>query len=395
MLGLNCEDCLLSEPGITKFFTGNKRFVLLIRYTGNGKSGGESLKGLILCGGKGTRLRPFTYSSAKQLLPVANKPVVFYAIESLKEAGIKEVAIIVGDTEEEVKKVLGDGSRWDLCFTYIRQEKPKGLAHAAKIAENYMGDQPFVMVLGDNLIMESVKGIVEHFKNTCADCTVLLAPVSHPQRYGIAEIEGDRIIRLVEKPKDPPSNYGIIGIYVFNSKVFRAIDRIKPSWRGELEITDAIMQMVEDGDRVNYLLNKGWWKDVGKPEDLLEANMKVLSKIKGRLNGVIDKYSVVIGEAVIEEGATVKGSIIRGPVVIGKGAEIENSYIGPYTSVGEGSSLTGCEVENSVILEGCILENISTRIDTSIIGKGSVVRKRELPRSMSIWIGRDSRMEIF
>ncbi len=353
------------------------------------------MKGLILCGGKGTRLRPFTYSGAKHLLPVANKPVVFYILDALKEAGIKDVAIVIsGDAEEEFRDKLGDGEAWGLSLTYIRQERPLGLAHGVKVAESYIGRHSFVVMLGDNLIMHPVKDVIDYYKGSLVDCTLLLSPVHQPERYGIATIEEDRVTKLVEKPVNPESNYGVTGIYVFNTKIFTAIEKISPSGRGELEITDAIMEMIIQGKKVNYVMNKGWWKDIGKPEDLLHANMKLLSLMERDVRGYVDKDSIILGEAVLEEGSRVKNSVIRGPVSIGKGAIIQNSYIGPYTAVGSGSRLTGCEVENSVIHERCILEGIRSRIDMSIIGNGSIVRRRELPKSISIWAGQDSRIEI-
>lgn len=352
------------------------------------------MKGLILCGGKGTRLRPFTYSGAKHLLPVANKPVIFYIIDAMKEAGIEEIAIVVGDNEVEFREKLGNGNMWGLSFTYIKQDKPLGLAHGVKMAEGYMAGQSFAMMLGDNLIMHPIKDVIDYYEISHADCTILLSPVDHPERYGIATIKGDRVIRLIEKPKKPVGNYGIIGSYVFNNKIFEAIDKTKPSGRGELEITDAIMEMVNQGNKVNYVLNQEWWMDVGRPEDLLEANMKMLSVIKRDIKGQVDEDSKILGEVVLEEGAILKNTIIRGPVMVGREVVIQNSYMGPYTAIGDGSELIGCEVENSVILEKCILENIHSRIDMSIIGSGSIVRKRELPKSISIWAGQDSKIEI-
>lgn len=353
------------------------------------------MKGLILCAGKGTRLRPFTYSGAKHLLPVANKPVVFYIIEALKNARVDEIAIVVGDAEDEFKDKLGDGSRWGISLTYIKQENPLGLAHGVKIAEEYTAGQPFITVLGDNLVMHPLKDIINYFAATEADCTLLLSPVEDPKRYGIADVYGNRVIKIIEKPRTYAGNLGIVGVYVFNSEIFDAINRIKPSGRGELEISDAIMEMIGQGSRVNYVKNQRWWKDIGKPEDLLEANMKVMVYLEREIKGYYDEKSTIIGEAVIGEGTTIIRSTVRGPAVIGSNVLVQDSHIGPYSAVGDGSKLIGCEVENSVILDDCLLENIYSRIDMSIIGNGSIIKRRSIPESVCIWAGKDSKIEIY
>lgn len=327
------------------------------------------MKGLILSGGTGTRLRPLTFTGAKQLIPVANKPILFYAIEKFKHAGITDIGIIIGETGEEVKKRIGDGSRWGVRVTYIEQEAPLGLAHAVKIAQPFMGDEPFVMFLGDNLIQEDLTGFVEKFRKNRTHSLILLSEVGEPQRFGVAEIKGGKIIRLVEKPEIPPSNLALVGVYLFDRNIFQAVSSIKPSWRNELEITDAIQWLVENGYNVEPHLLTGWWKDTGKPEDILEANMLVLDTIAPKVEGRISEDSRVIGRAVIGAGAKIVNSIIRGPVVIGRNSVISNSYIGPFSSVGDNVTISDSEIEYSIILEDSTIKDIPARIDQSLVGR--------------------------
>src|SRR4030095_7206104 len=277
-------------------------------------------KGLILSGGRGTRLRPLTYTSAKQLVPVANKPVLFYGIEALAGAGIREIGIVVGDTREEIKTAVGDGSRWGVKVTYIEQDAPRGLAHAVLISEPFMGSDPFVMSLGDTLLNRGIDGFVEEFVREKPAAQILLTRVPDPQMFGVAELDNGRVVRLVEKPKEPKSDLALVGVYMFSPAVFESVKRIRPSFRNELEITDAIQDLIDRGLEVRPHLVDGWWKDTGKLEDMLEANRLILDTIARRVEGTVDAESRIEGKVVIEAGAVVERSVIRGPVVIGEGA---------------------------------------------------------------------------
>lgn len=319
-------------------------------------------KGLILSGGEGSRLRPLTYSNAKQLIPVANKPVLFYAIESLIDAGIIDIGIIVGKTKDEVIKQVGDGSRWGARITYIEQDKPLGLAHAVKIAQPFIGKASFIMLLGDNLVKDGVTGFVEKFKENSPNSLILLSEVEEPWHFGVAEIRKGKIIRLVEKPKVPPSNLAMVGVYLFDKNIFKAVNKIKPSWRNELEITDAIQWLVEHDYRVEPYQVTGWLKDTGRIEDVLEANRLVLETIVTKVDGNVCNDSLVNGPVVVENGAKIKNSVIRGPVVIGKDSVIKNSYIGPSSSISDNVIIVNCEIENSIIMEKSIIENVPYKI---------------------------------
>ncbi len=353
------------------------------------------LKGLILSGGKGTRLRPITHTSAKQLVPVANKPILFYGIEELKEAGITEIGIIVGETKKEIMGAVGDGTSFGVDVTYIDQPEPLGLAHAVLCAEDYLGDTPFVMYLGDNLILSGIKGFVEKFVKNKPNSQILLARVPNPQQFGVAELDGDRVVRLVEKPKEPKSDLALVGVYMFDHHIFEAARSIEPSFRGELEITDAIQWLIDHGYVVEYEIITGWWKDTGKLEDLLEANRMVLDTFETRIEGEIDERSSVTFKVVIEKGAKVINSTIRGPAIIGRGAEIVNSYVGPFTSIYHNSKIINCEIEHSVVLENSTLEDIQERITDSLIGKNVEVRKYpRLPKAYRFMLGDSSKVWI-
>lgn len=327
------------------------------------------MKGLILSGGKGTRLRPLTYTHAKQLVPVANKPVLFYGIEALKEAGISEIGIIVGDTKEEIKQATGDGSHWDLNITYIEQAAPLGLAHAVKISEGFLSGEPFVMYLGDNILKSGITSLVEEFRQKKPNSLILLTEVANPQMFGVAELEDGRVVRLVEKPKKPASNLALVGVYMFDTHIFEAVKAIKPSWRNELEITDAIQYLVEHGYEVQPHLVTGWWKDTGKIEDILDANRLILEAISGSNLGNVDDTSRINGQVVIEQGVVVKNSIIRGPAIIGENSEIADSYIGPFTSIQNNCKIIHTEIENSIVLEKSEIVEVGGRIDESLIGR--------------------------
>jgi len=333
------------------------------------------MKGLILSGGKGTRLRPLTFTQAKQLVPVANKPVLFYGIEALKEAGIKEIGIVVGDTKDEIKEATGDGSGWGVRISYIEQEAPLGLAHAVKISAGFLGDEPFIMYLGDNILKSGIKSLVEEFKEKKPNSLILLTEVPNPQLFGVAELNDGKVVRLVEKPKKPMSNLALVGVYMFDFHVFEAVDAIKPSWRGELEITDAIQYMVEHGYEVHPHLVTGWWKDTGKIEDILEANRLILESIVGKIQGKVDEASKINGQIIIEEGVVVQNSVIRGPAIIGRESEIIDSYIGPFTSIQERCKIIQTEIEHSIILEGSEIRDVGSRIDESLIGRDVKIYK--------------------
>ncbi len=327
------------------------------------------MKGLILSGGKGTRLRPLTFTQAKQLVPVANKPVLFYGIEALRDAGIREIGIVVGDTREEIKAAVGDGSAWGVRITYIPQEAPLGLAHAVLIAEEYLAGQPFVMYLGDNILKSGIVGLVREFEEKKPHALILLTPVADPRLFGVAELEGDRVVRLVEKPKEPRSNLALVGVYLFDRPIFEAVKAIKPSGRNELEITDAIQYLVEHGYDVLPHLVHGWWKDTGKLEDMLEANRLILETIEGSSEGTVDEASKVSGPVRIEKDAVVRRATIRGPAIIGQGSEISDAYIGPFTAIGARCRISGTEIEHSIVLEGSEIIDIGGRIDDSLIGR--------------------------
>ena len=333
------------------------------------------MKGLILSGGKGTRLRPLTFTQAKQLVPVANKPVLFYGIEALQEAGIKDIGIVVGDTKDEIKEAVGDGSRWGLRITYIEQEAPLGLAHAVKISEGFLGDEPFVMYLGDNILKSGIKSLVEEFKEKKPNSLILLTEVPDPRLFGVAELKDGKVVRLVEKPKKPLSNLALVGVYMFDFHVFEAVNAIKPSWRNELEITDAIQYLVDKGYEVHPHLVSGWWKDTGKIEDILEANRLILESIVGKIQGKVDEASRINGQVIIEEGVVVQNSIIRGPAIIGAETEIIDSYIGPFTAIQERCRIIKTEIEHSIVLEGSEIRDVGSRIDESLIGRDVKIYK--------------------
>jgi glucose-1-phosphate thymidylyltransferase len=348
-----------------------------------------ALKGLILSGGAGTRLRPITHTSAKQLVPVANKPVLFYGIEALVEAGVTEIGIIIApETGDEIRQAAGDGSQFGAEITYIVQDEPAGLAHAVLTAEDFIGGSPFIMYLGDNLLADGLRGLVATFRESEPDALILLTPVTEPEHYGVAELDGERVVRLVEKPKDPPSNLALVGVYLFGPPIFDAARGLEPSWRGELEITEAIQALIEDGHEVRSEVVSGWWKDTGQLADMLEANRLVLEEIPPRLEGEIDADSKVEGRVVIEAGAKVSGSVVRGPAVIGAGARIESAYVGPYTSIGENVRICRSEIEHSIVLAGSVVEDLGTRMEASLLGREvKLTRSDGMPKTLRMLVG--------
>ena len=355
----------------------------------------EELKGLILSGGAGTRLRPITHTSAKQLVPVANKPVLFYGIEALVEAGITDIAVIVApQTGDEIRGAAGDGSRFGARITYVEQEEPLGLAHALLTAEQAIGDSPFVMYLGDNLLRDGIVELVEAFRSSQPDALILLTHVDDPSSYGVAELNGDRVVRLVEKPEDPPSDLALVGVYMFRPAIFEAAHSIKPSDRGELEITDAIDALIESGRRVEPHVVKGWWKDTGRLEDMLEANRLVLEDIERRIDGELIE-SRAEGRVVVEEGATLERSVVRGPAIIGAGARISDAYIGPYTAIDADVLITGSEIEHSIVLAGSSIRNLNARMEASLLGRGvTLTRSEGMPKTLRFLVGDHAEISI-
>jgi glucose-1-phosphate thymidylyltransferase len=360
------------------------------------------MKGLLLSGGKGTRLRPITHTSAKQLVPIANKPILFYAIEALVAAGVDDIGIIIGETGAEVQAAVGDGSRFGAAVTYIPQDAPLGLAHAVKTARDYLGDTPFVMYLGDNLIRRGIVPLVDEFRLTQPDAMILLAQVAQPQHFGVAELEGDRVLRLTEKPAVPKSDLALVGVYLFNHTVFDAIEQIEFSARGELEITDAIQRMIDDGRSVVPHLITGaheahvaTWKDTGRIEDLLEANRIVLDDLPSRIDGQIGEDVRLEGKVIVEKGAELRHCTVRGPVIIGAETLVEDAYIGPYTSINSGCVIRKAELEHSIVLEGSRIEECEGKIESSLIGKECIIRQSPVrPRAFKLMLGDHSIVEL-
>ncbi|MHA1594289.1 glucose-1-phosphate thymidylyltransferase [Candidatus Bathyarchaeota archaeon] len=358
------------------------------------------MKGVLLHGGFGTRLRPLTHTGPKQLIKVAGKPVSQWALEDLRDSGVMEVAIILGElSPERVVEYYGDGSRLGMRLTYIYQGYPYGLAHAVYLARDFVGDEPFVVYLGDNVLVEGIKNYVKRFEENDVDAMVLLTEVEDPRKFGVAQFdERGKLVRLVEKPREPPSNYALVGIYFFRPPhIFKVIECLKPSWRGELEITDAIQMLIDRGLRVEYAIVKGWWKDTGTPEDILEANRLLLDyKFKGqRVKGRVEGDVRIEGRVYIEEGVVIRNnSVIRGPAYVGRNSVIgPDTYVGPYTSVGNNVRLSGVEVENSVIMDDVIIEAEGIRITDSLIGAGTrILKNRGKPSGYKLILGENTVM---
>jgi glucose-1-phosphate thymidylyltransferase len=363
------------------------------------------MKGLILSGGAGTRLRPITHTSAKQLVPVANKPILFYGIENMVEAGIKEIGIIVGDTADEIVAAVDDGSRWGVEITYLRQDAPLGLAHCVLIARDFLGDDDFVMYLGDNMLQQGLKEFVDAFESErrrgadgegqLLSAQILLAHVDDPRQSGVAVIgPTGEVVRLVEKPADPPSDLAVVGVYLFDPQIHEAVRAIEPSARGELEITDAIQWLVDNGHRVRHEILQGWWIDTGKKDPLLESNRLVLETLESRIDGTVDAESRIEGRVVVEAGAVIVGSTVRGPAIIGERTRVTNSYIGPFTSVAADCEIVDSEIEHSVLLDHSRVVEV-TRLTDSLIGRQvEVVRSGETPRATRLLVGDHSRVEL-
>jgi len=334
----------------------------------------KTMKGVLLGGGHGTRLRPLTHTGNKHMLPIANKPILIYGLEAIRDAGIKDIGIILGPTKEGIIETIGNGSKYGVRVTYIDQPEPKGLAHAVLLAEDFVKDDPFVMYLGDNLLKKGITYLVEDFRKSDYDAMVALTKVKDPRRFGVAEVKEGRLVRVVEKPKEPKSDLALTGIYMFTVAIIDAAKHIKPSWRNELEITDAIQKLIEEGHKVGYDMVDGWWKDTGKPEDLLEANQLVLSDIQPCNNGTVEDDASVAGNVVIGERTVIrKNTTVRGPAIIGKDCRIgPDTYVGPYTSIGNNVTITGGEVENSIVMDGAAIE-CNLRIVDSLIGRDAKI----------------------
>jgi glucose-1-phosphate thymidylyltransferase len=355
------------------------------------------VKGLILSGGKGTRLYPLTYTRAKQLIPVANKPVLFRVIEAIRDAGITEIGIIIGDTGPEIREAVGDGSQFGVEITYIPQDAPLGLAHAVKIAHDFIGDDRFVMFLGDNVIQGGISPLIADFAHHDEwNSQIVLTAVEFPEQYGVAQLNADgRIERLIEKPKQPPSNLALVGIYMFDHHIFEATEEIKPSFRGELEITDAIQWLIENGYSVYPHIHPGWWIDTGRPGDMLTANSLVLEELTPEIKGTVDAESEVDTRVTIQDGAEIINSVIRGPAIIGQNTKIVNSYVGPFTSIYHDVVIENSEIERSIVLEHSTVCDIPTRIQDSLIGRHASVGINTLrPKAIKMHLGDHSRLEL-
>lgn len=352
-------------------------------------------RALITAGGKGTRLRPITYVHNKHLIPLVNKPMLQYAIEYVASAGIKDIGIITNPDYHDLEAVFGNGKAFGVKLTYIPQEAPLGLAHAVITAESFLKGEPFVYYLGDNILRGGIHQFIDAFQKERSDCHLVLSKVRDPQRFGVPELADNRIISIEEKPQRPKSEYAVTGIYFYNETIFEAIHAIKPSPRGELEISDAHQYLIDSGHRVTYSEITGWWKDTGKPEDLLEANRMLLQDVENVHHGFADEQSVLAGNVTLSEGSVVKNSVIRGPVHIGKNCRILNSYLGPYTCIGNGCEILDSEIEYSILMDDSAVRCVDIRIEGSILGKSSVIRKTEgIPANHRFIIGDRSQVQI-
>lgn len=355
-----------------------------------------ALKGLILSGGKGTRLRPITHTSAKQLVPVANKPVLFYGIEAMAAAGIEEIGIIIApETGDEIRAAAGEGDRFGVRITYIVQDEPAGLAHAVLTAEPFLGKDPFVMYLGDNLLQGGIADLVAAFERNDPEALILLTPVPDPEHYGVAELDGDRVVALAEKPPEPKTNLALVGVYLFSPRIHDAARAIEPSARGELEITDAIQHLVDAGARVEPHIVEGWWKDTGRLDDMLEANRLILDNLATRVDGeLVD--STVEGRVVIEEGARLERCTVRGPAIIGAGTRLIDAYVGPYSAIAEDCLVEHAEIEHSILLAGSEVRNLAGRMESSLLGRNVKISRDEgrQPRAYRFMVGDNSEIGI-
>jgi glucose-1-phosphate thymidylyltransferase len=358
------------------------------------------VKALITAGGKGTRLRPITHTSNKHLIPIANKPMIAYALEAVADAGIREVGVVINpDTGEEIRQALGGGETWDLKITYVVQDAPRGLAHVVRVARDFIGGSPFVFYLGDNVIVGGIRQFVDEFSRSGDQCRLVFARVRDPERFGVPELRDGKLVGVQEKPSHPKSDFAVTGIYLYDSHIFEAVNAIQPSARGELEISDAHQYLLDHGYRVGYSEITGWWKDTGKPEDLLEANRLALDKLREHPEafrpGQVDAQSDIAGKVILEPGATVVASQIRGPAVVGARTVVENSYIGPFTSIGADCLIKNSEVEYSIVSERCRIIDAYNRIERSLLGREvEILRCVTKPRTQKFIVGDQSRIEL-
>ncbi len=353
------------------------------------------MKALIASGGRGTRLRPITHTQNKHLIPIANKPILYYSIEAAAGAGIKEIGIVHNAESMEVPDYVGDGSRWGVQITYIPQVKPGGLAEVVMIAEKFIAGEDFIFYLGDNLLVGGIKRFIDDFEQSNCNCFLTLSRVKDPERFGVPEIKDGRIVGVEEKPKQPKSSFAVAGIYLYDKHIFEAVKALKPSARGELEISDAHQYLIDKGFKVGYTEITGWWKDTGKPADLLEANRLILDAIVSHIEGEVDSSSDVAGKVIIESGARIIKSKIRGPVIIGKNCVIEDSYVGPFTSIGDRTEVRNSEVEYSIVLRDCKIQSVGLRLEGSILGNDvEIVEAVGKPRVHRFMIGDQSRVEV-
>ncbi|WP_395104412.1 glucose-1-phosphate thymidylyltransferase [Actinomadura sp. SCN-SB] len=353
------------------------------------------MKALVLAGGSGSRLRPITHTSAKQLVPVANKPVLFYGLEAIADAGIREVGIVVGDTAAEIRAAVGDGSSFGLTVTYLPQEAPLGLAHAVLVAREFLGEDDFVMYLGDNFIVGGITGLVERFRRERPDAQIMLTRVKDPRAFGVAEVDASgRVIGLEEKPERPKSDLALVGVYMFGPAVHAAVAGLTPSWRNELEITDAIQALIDGGARVESTVISGYWKDTGNVTDMLEVNRLVLEGLEPSVRGRVDEASELIGRVVVEEGAEVTGSRVVGPAIVGAGSVVRDSYIGPFTSIDRDCTVLDSEIEYSIVLRGASIDGVG-RIEVSLIGREAAVTPApRVPKAHRLVLGDHSAVQI-
>jgi glucose-1-phosphate thymidylyltransferase len=353
------------------------------------------MKALITSGGKGTRLRPLTHTQNKHLIPIANKPILHYAIETVIDAGISEIGIVTNAESTEVQDAIGNGSRWGVSISYIPQEAPLGLAHVVKISEDFISNESFIFYLGDNMVVGGVKRFVQEFEQDNVNCFLTLSRVKDPERFGVPEIKNNRIVSIEEKPRLPKSEFAVAGIYIYDHHIFEAVNNIKPSLRGELEISDAHQYLINHGYQIGFAEITGWWKDTGKPIDLLEANRLVLEHLAPRVEGEVDKECYTTGSVIIEKGARIQNSHIRGPAIIGKNTVIENSYIGPFTSIHNNCYVRNSEIEFSIVLNDCQILDIGVRIESSLLGTDvQLMKVASKPASHRLIIGDQSRVEL-
>jgi len=353
------------------------------------------VKALIASGGRGTRLRPITHTQNKHLIPIANNPILYYSTEAVAAAGVKDIAIVVNADSSEVPDAIGDGSRWGVRITYLPQLTPGGLSQVVGLAEEFMGKDRFIFYLGDNMVVGGVKRFVDEFEKSGCDCYLTLSMVKDPERFGVPELRDGRIVSIEEKPANPKSSYAVAGIYLYNHHIFEAVKAIKPSARGELEISDAHQYLIDHGYSIGYCEITGWWKDTGKPTDLLEANRLILDNIVPDIRGEVDDRSTVAGKVIVEAGARIINSVVRGPVIIGEGCLIEDAYVGPFSSIGNRTEIKRSEVEYSIILRDCKIQNVGIRLEGSIIGNDvEVVQAVGKPLVHRFMIGDQSRIEV-